>query len=220
MGQDFVGKVGPAMLPDGDLQNLLRFTHEGGLAMMQLGGKYQEHLLRGEAFIYSTAATGVTGAVAGTASAPMIWNPSDSGKILIPLLITYGAISGTVIAAHVGFAYKLNCGASIGTGAPVVSYTGVAPLNALVGHGQASKMNFAPATCSLTGAPVYGGNLGLSAGGALAAGPLFQMIADLTDGLLAFKPGTAFFPYVSNAAIALVASVTVIGIEIPVPSFA
>lgn len=208
-----VGFSGP--MNDGEIVFGGRYNWLGAQLVSGLGGDFFEHLLRGEMFIYSTAATGIAGAVAGTSSAPMIWNPSDSGKMFIPLRCLYGAVSGTVIVAHIAFGIKTNCGAQIGTAAPIVSLTEVAPVNALIGSAKTSKMRFAPATCSLTGAPTYLGNNGMSAGGAMAAGPLFETSIDLTQGVLAFPPGTAFFPYISNAALALVASVTVVGLEVP-----
>lgn len=212
-----VRRVGPAVLPDGEEVREGRISHEKALVVAEIGGKYWEHLIRGNLFIYSTAATGITPAAAGTSNAPMIWNPSDSGKVFVPLQVNYGGISGTVIVAHFAWGYKLNCGAQTGTAAPIVSFTAVTPINCLLGSGKASKMNFAAATCSLTGNVVYGGNVGVSAGGANAAGPLYTMRWDLHDGLLAFPPGTAFFPCISNGAIALVSSVTVIGAELPMP---
>jgi hypothetical protein len=216
MGAEFKGRVGPNR-PGGDgaLVGGYRFGFDGELICRDLGGKFFEHIQRGEMFIFSTAVTGVTPAVLGTSTAPMIWNPAGSGKILVPIRILFGGISGTVIQANYNWGYKLNCGSQTGTAAPIVSLTEATPVNALIGSGRASVMKFAPATCSLTGAPTYGGTWGISTGGAMAAGPAFQMAVDLTDGLLAFVPGTAFFPCAANAAIALVTSVSVVALELP-----
>ena len=52
-------------------------------------------------------------------------------------------------------------------------------------------------------------------GGALGNGPQFE-IQDMVWGKICVPPGVAFFPWVSNAAMALVASVAVFGWEQPI----
>jgi hypothetical protein len=168
----------------------------------------------GMGFVYSTAATGVTGAVAGVNSVPMLWNPSSSGVRLRILEVRIGGISGTVIAAHVAYGV-LKAGDQIGTAAPVVSHTLVPGVNLMPYAGRESKIRFAPATVTLTAAPTYWFPNGFNSGGAYAAGPLFPLI-DKLDGKLVIPPGIAFFPYISNAAIALVAAVAVLAIEEPI----
>lgn len=212
---DHLGRVGPNRAGgDGALIGGKRFGWDGELITRELGGKFFEHLQRGQMFVYSTASTGVTGAAAATNTAPAIINPPGSNKLFVPLRIYYGLISGTVIVAHIGWATH-RAATIVGTGADVVSLTEVAPVPALYGGNGVSSMRFAPATISFTGAVTYGGTLGISAGGDKAAGPLFTMLADLSDGLLAFAPGQAFCPFVSNAALAAVCVVTTVGIEIP-----
>jgi hypothetical protein len=169
----------------------------------------------GYGFYFNTAAAGVTGAVAGTASAPMLWNPSDSDVRLKIIKVRWGGISGTVIAAHVAYGWLASAGAQIGTAQPVVSYTKVSPVNAVLGAGRASKINFAPATVTMTVGPAYLMPAGLNSPGAYAAGGLFTMV-DNVDGGIIVNPGNAFFPYISNAAIALVAAVSVFALEIPI----
>lgn len=211
---NFIGRVGPNRDHDGGYVGGARFGWDGEMITKELGGKFFEYLQRGQMFVYGNASTGIAGAAVGTSSAPAIINPPGSNKLFVPVKIFYGGISGTVIAAHVAWAYH-RAATIVGTAADVVSLTEVAPVNALVGAGIASAMRFAPATITWTGSPTYGGNLGLNAGGAYAAGAMFQLVADLSDGVLAFAPGQAFLPYVSNAALALVAQVSVIGLEIP-----
>lgn len=171
-------------------------------------------ITEGMGFIYSTAVGGVTGAAAGVNSVPMLWNPMGSGVRLRILEVRIGGISGTVIAAHVAYGILLNAGSQIGTAAPVVSLTQVAGVNLMPGAGRASKIRFAPATVTLIAAPTYLMPNGMNAGGAYAAGPMWQLV-DKLDGKLTIPEGVAFFPYISNAAIALVAAVAVLAIEEP-----
>lgn len=170
---------------------------------------------RGYGFWYPTAAAGVTPAVVGANSAPMLWNPSDSGVKLKILRIRYGAVSGTVILAHIGYGILANCGSQIGTAQPIVSHTLVPGTNARYNNGRVSRIRFAPATVTMTTGPVYWMPNGISSGGALAAGPLYPM-EDKVDGDITIDPGNAFFPFIANAALALVAAVAVLALEIPV----
>jgi len=169
----------------------------------------------GYGFYYNTAAAGVAAAAAGTASAPMLWNPSDSDVRLKIIKIRYGSVSGTVIVGHVAYGILLAAGAQIGTAQPIVSYTAGTAVNAVPGAGRVSKIKFAPLTLLLTAAPTYLMPNGLSSGGALAAGPLYKL-EDYLDGGLIINPGVAFFPYISNAALALTAAVSVFALEIPI----
>jgi hypothetical protein len=174
----------------------------------------RDAITAGLGFVYSTAATGIAGAAAGVNSAPMLWNPSDSGVRLRILEVKYGGVSGTVIAAHIAYGVLLKAGAQVATAGPVVSLTEVPAVNLLPGAGMASRIRFAPATVTLIAAPTYWMPAGFSSGGAQAAGPLYSLI-DKVDGKIVIPPGVAFFPYISNGAIALVASVAVLAIEEP-----
>ena len=142
----------------------------------------------------------------------MIWNPSDSNRRLHVIQVNFGYVSGAVAAQHIGWGIQLGVGAQLGTAQPVVSYTGANPVNALLGGGVASHMRFAPATCSLTGGPSYAGTYGLSAGGAIGAGPLFPLI-DWTWGKIVIPPGVAFFPGIFGGTLTCTASVAVFGWE-------
>lgn len=170
---------------------------------------------RGYGFWYSTALGGVVAAAVGTSSAPMLWNPSDSGVKLKILRIRYGSVSGTVVLAHIGYGILANCGAQKGTAQPVVSATEVSGTNARYGGGRVSKIRFAPATVTMAVGPAYWMPNGMSSGGALAAGPLYTL-EDKVDGDIIIEPGNAFFPFISNAALALVAAVAVLALEIPI----
>ena len=169
----------------------------------------------GQCFWYNTPAAGVTGAAVTTTNKPVIWNPSDSNRMLHIIQINYGVVSGTVIAAHIAYGYLLAAGAQYGTGQPIVTFAGVTPVNAVAGAGVASRMNFAHTTLTMTVGPAYMAPNGYSSGGALAGGMLYE-IQDLVYGKIVVPPGVAFFPYVANGAIALVASVSTFGWEQPI----
>jgi hypothetical protein len=171
----------------------------------------------GQCFWYKTAAAGIAAAVAGANSAPFIWNPSNSNVRLRILEIRYGAVSGTVILGHIAYGILSGAGAQFGTAQPIVSYTAGAAVNANFNKGLASVMNFCPLTTTMTVGPAYFIPNGLSSGGALAAGPVYSLI-DKVEGRIIINPGDAFFPYISNAALALVAAVAVLGWEEVIPA--
>src|SRR5919198_6471710 len=98
------GSVGVQRLADGSLATP-RLGSQGEVVIGELNPKYYEHTMRGNAFLYSTAATGVTLAAPATSSAPMIWNPSGSGKNLVITKVAIGFVSTTTIAANFEYAY-------------------------------------------------------------------------------------------------------------------
>ena len=194
-----------------------RLGSQGELVVGQLNSKYYEQTMRGNAFLYSTAAAGVTLAAPGTSSAPMIWNPSGSGKNLVIDKVAIGFVSTTTIAANFEYAYLTGAGSQVGTAAPIVSLTQVAAVNLLLGSGVASVMRFAPATVTLAAAPTHLATVGISttAGTATTTNAPFTMVDDV-DGRIIVPPGVAFF-VLSNAAMAMVAEISIYGLELPVP---
>jgi hypothetical protein len=170
---------------------------------------------RGYGFYYNTALGGVAAAAVGINSAPMLWNPGDSDVHLKIIKIRFGVVSGTVILAHIAYGIFANCGSQIGAGQPIVSHTLAAATNAKYGAGRVSKIRFAPATVTMTGGPAYWMPSGLNAGGAFAAGPLFSLV-DPVNGEIVIPPGNAFFPFISNGALALTAAISVLALELPV----
>jgi len=175
----------------------------------------QDAIAKGYGFVYSSAAAGVVAAAPAVGTAPMLWNPSDSGVLLRIRKVMLGFVSGTVILSHLAYGLVLHAGASVATAGPIVSYTAAAAVGLIPGKGQASRINFAPLTVTLIAAPTYWMPNGFSAPGALAAGALVRLVDDRGDDELQIPPGVAFFPYMANAAMALTAAVAVVGIEEP-----
>ena len=174
-------------------------------------------LMAGQCFWYNTPGTATTATAAVNAnSSPMIWNPSSSNRMLHVIQINVGAISGAVIASHGAYGYLLAAGDQQGTAQPILlagtTLTPATVFNALPGAGVASRMRYASTTIAMTTGPAYMAPNGFSAGGALAAGAASD-IQDMVWGKIVVPPGVAFFPWVSNAAMALVASVSVFGWE-------
>ena len=177
----------------------------------------RDQILAGKAFFYSTAASGTNAlAVAGTGSAPMLYNSKTSGVNVRILKIYFGMISGTDIEAYIYYGLALN---------PVVtlaSTTYVAPVNALgSGAGNSSAIaqgtdgGWAPITVAIGAAPTMWRVSGMSLPGASAANGIMQA-CDNVDGSIIIRPGMAFFPYLSNAAGALVSAISILAVEDPI----
>lgn len=104
-----------------------------------------------------------------------------------------------------------------GTAAPLSVFTDITPVNCLLsGSGRKNKVRFAT-TCTFTAAPTYLRPVGISTAALAATTAVapFSMTFDEDGGLVA-APGTAL-QLCGNAAIAMVASVAITGLEIPLP---
>jgi len=211
------GYVGAgSLLSDGVVTTRPRMGNFGELMTSPLNSRFYEHVLRGNAFVYSTPAAGAALVAPTTTNAPMIWNPAGSGKNLVLHKIVYGYVGTTWAAGHIEYGVVTSAGSQIGTGAPIVSLTQVSGVNLLVGAGNASVMRFAPTTLVVVAAPTFLCTAGISAnaGTAAAVVPPFKM-EDMIEGHIIIPPGVAFF-VMSNAAIAGVVCVSIYGLEVAV----
>ena len=153
---------------------------------------------------YTTSA--VAGAVIGTTTAPALYNPPASCVVLRIMAVRLGAVAGTVIAA---------CHTYGVIAAPVLSglTAGPTPINCFIGRGATFQGAWYTGITVGAAATILFPS-GISAGGALAAGPLFTMM-DPVNGSIVLPPGAIFYPWVSNAAIALTALITVDVMQTP-----
>lgn len=198
-----------------DGETRLRSSWYADLMVSELNPKWFEWAARGFLFIYPTAAAGVTFAVAGN-NLPTIWNPNGSNKLFVPLRVILGYVSGTHAAGHVAWASQNNVGSAIGTAAPLSVFTDITPVNGIIGLGKKSAMRFA-STCTFTTAPTYLRPAGLSTAAMVATSTVapFPMTTD-EDGSIILAPGAAL-QLCASAAIVMVASVAIIGLELPIP---
>jgi hypothetical protein len=160
-------------------------------------------------FIGSNAAAGNTVAAVGVNSAPCLYNPPSSNVALRIQSVHIGVISGTVIAGNLGYAIQKDPVLSALTEGGIIT-------GSFLFRTQPSQAKLYTAL-TVAAAPTWIGTNGLSAGGALAAGPLFNLRDDI-NGAIVVPPGSAFWPFVSINAVALVANVTVRWIEVPIPT--
>lgn len=103
------------------VEEFLRMMANGALAVVQSVPRFADPSLRGEIFTAVTAVGGVApGTAIGTTAAFTLFNPKNSGKVLIPIRVSMGYISGTLGAGTIFY-----CG-SAGIATPGGS--GLAPL--------------------------------------------------------------------------------------------
>ena len=187
-------------------------------SISQLQPSVRDEILAGKGFWYNTAVSGTNAlAVTGTGSAPMLYNSKTSPVNVRIIQIKFGMISGTDIEAYIYYGIAVN---------PVVtiaSTTYVQPVNCLGTGGMASQIQqgtdggWAPITVAIGTAPTMWCLSGASLPGASAAGGIIGPYCDMVHGTIIVRPGVAFFPYLGNAAGALVASISILAIEDPIP---
>jgi hypothetical protein len=150
--------------------------------------------------------TAVAGAIAGTSSVPLLYNPPGSGVVLRIMAVRFGAVAGTVIAACITYGVQSSPVLTVLTAGPT-------PINCFIGRGATFAGNWYT-TATIGAAPTILFPNGISAGGAYAAGPLFTMM-DPVNGSIVIPPACAFWPYLSNAALAMTALITVDVLQTP-----
>jgi hypothetical protein len=140
----------------------------------------------------------IAAAAAGTASVPVLYNPAGSGIYARIVAIRLGVVSGTVVAGCLEYGYAASPSFSGVT-------TGPSPVAGYLGNDASTPLLWYVAATA-GAAPTSIGPSGLNAGGALGAGPLFELI-DHPDGLV-LPPGAAFWPLLANTSLGLSALVT------------
>jgi hypothetical protein len=218
---ELAGYVGPISLSDGAHTGQVRLTNFGEMAYSKVNPDLYEHTLRGNAFVYSTAAAGAASVAPTTSNAPMIWNPTGSGKNLVVTKVAIGWVgTNTAAAGNFEYAFLPSAGSQIGTGAPVVSLTQVSGVNLLLSGGNVSVMRFAPTTVSLTSAPTYLAPMGVGMTNTTVASTAAPFnLVDYVNGQIIVPPGVAFF-VVANISILVVTSIAMYGLELPIPAVA
>ena len=214
------GHVGEARLSDG-VEMPFRQGNTGEQMFSGLNPKYYEHVVRGRAFVYSTAAAGVALIAATTSNAPAIWNPAGSGKNLVLLKIAIGRTAkGTPLEGSIVYLTLANAGATVGTANQIVSLTQVTPVNLLLGAGNPSVMRFAPATISTTGTATVVCASGFAQtadnGATTVSGPRVDSVIDYIDGMIIVPPGNTF-QMGAAVSISTTYTISIFALELPLP---
>lgn len=155
-------------------------------------------------------------------NSPTLWNPtgSDVALILLKIKLSFATL-GTQIIDGFTLSYLENTGSAVGTGAPIVTFTDIPPVNMQLGGGGVSrtpKAKFANATVTFTTQPAALMDLGAGqfVSGTAASGALYQGLGFDFDGELVMKPGTSISLGAATAATSGTYWTTMIFAQVPV----
>ena len=141
--------AGPANYQDGVVQSgqSFRAQRDGSLIVSESHGKYYEGLSRGLIYKATTLTAGVALILAATTgNHPTLWNPNAAGSFNAEFLqLNASRVSGTDAPGAWYWCSTIPAGSALGV--PILTFTNVPPLNALVGGTPASDavMKWAPA---------------------------------------------------------------------------
>jgi hypothetical protein len=216
ISQGIVGAPSTTSATDGTYQSILQ-GKQAEQIVAGLHGKNYTACYRGNVFLGSTAAAGVVPPIySNTAQTFGLWNPTGSGKNIVPISLRYGIVTVGVVTSNFVLGYRADAGAQVATGGTISAATLVAAVNANLGSGTASISKFAPATIT-TVAPALLMTLGTSI--CMAAGPTamndwWQLGHDFDGGLIV-APGTAVF-VANNIAGVATYNISLVWEEVPV----
>lgn len=183
------GLVGP--LQKGS-QAYLRTSDMGEQVTVPGASDYYEWTRQGFVF---TARSGAAAAIpinTTLTNSPTLWNAASSGKVVVPMFLALSvAAVGTPVLTSLSVSYLANTGDGIGTGAPIVTFTNVAPISNMLGRG-ACKTRFANATVTFTTQPAVIMDTGVThwLEGTAATGLLINTQYDF-KGSIIMPPGTS-----------------------------
>lgn len=207
-------QAGPQVAIDGQPTNQ-RGDNFGSAITQDFNGRYAELVRRGQVYVASTAAAGIAILVsATTGNVPTLWNPTGSGRIVYPIMLNVNWLSGAVTASNLLWSVTANTGANIGTGNPVVTFTNVAPVNALLGGPAESAIRWSPAVSTYTAAPAFFAATGIN----LKATALDSLLSVDTQGTMALMPGTALSLTCSVASTTALIQASIWYVSVPAPT--
>jgi hypothetical protein len=216
---NYTSQTGDQVRNDGSF-GAVRGGNYGEAVVSQFWGKYTELTRRGYVFVAPVAAAAAVPIATTLTNAPSLWNPANSGKIVVPLAIqvSLGAI-GTPILNGFTLGYLTSTGSNVATGLPIATWTNVAPTNLLLGKGTAATTKFAPAVSTYTTNPARLMDLGFGhhLEGTAASGQLYSRFDFDFDGKLILPPGTSIH-FGSTIATSTTYWTTFIFAEIPAPN--
>jgi hypothetical protein len=209
---------GPSLTQE-NTPGFLRTGSYGELIVQQLFGKYAELTRRGYVYAAHSAAAATIPVNTTLTNSPTLWNKASSGKLVYPLqLMLSPAAIGTPVIQGFTISWLKNTGDGVGTGAPIVTFTNVAPSPCLIGRGACSAF-FAPATDTFTTQPAALMDIGLGywlSGTAATGAPSFWMYD--FDGTVVMPPGTSISLGSATAASSITYWTTIIFAELPLPA--
>lgn len=197
LNQVSVGAASASSYGDGSTPPQLG-GRQGDAIVSQLHGKYYTQNQRGNVYYAGTAVGGLAFTIFSNATsvALLLWNPSGSGKNLVPIKVNVGPTTqGATAASGWGYAWINNAGSGVGTAAVVSSFTAITATrgSAICGPaGQGNSVALAGSGATFTTALLWGraATFGTSTGAVTTQ--LSTMLTEDFDGMTVIPPGTIF----------------------------
>jgi hypothetical protein len=183
------GIVGP--LQKGG-QSYFRSSDFGECVNMPGGSDYQEVTRQGFVFTARSSAAAAIPIFSTLTNSPTLWNAASSGKVVIPLLLELTPVTvGTPVLTGLELGWLKNTGDGVATGAPLVTFTNVAPVSNMIGRGAATT-RFAHGTVTFTTQPSIYRDIAIThwLEGTAATGLMLNTQYDF-KGTVIMPPGTA-----------------------------
>ena len=181
----------PNVFLDQNPVNFELMNNWGSKQMIEVGPKYFEWTRRGLVFTARPTAAAALVIFSTATNAPTLWNPSDSNKIVVPIRLTLHPVA-VASAVHTGIllGFQAGCGATVGTGLPLPTFTNKAPTNNLPASGKTAKTKFSDSVVTFTAIPSILQDIGLvqNVDGTPATGGFSSLYYDF-DGTVALGPG-------------------------------
>jgi hypothetical protein len=216
-------KVGPQTPKDGSPADV-RGDSWGAIGTSAMNGFFAEQVARGNGYSFPTALAGNALVAATTTNVPAIWNPPDSGRVLLIQCVRFGRTAkGTPLEGSI--VYLRQAGVrGIGTGNDIISGTQVAGINLRSDLPDNSKMVFFPTTISTTFTPTLMGPSGVAQtadnGATTVSGPHTDCgIVDWHWGMTQIWPGS-YMSLGAAVSISTTYTISILGLSLPKPDFA
>ena len=101
----------------------------------KLHGDYFEQTQSGYAFWATVATAAAIPIQTSTTFVLCLFNPSTSGRLVIPTLLNLGFVATTEVPGNVLINFSTNNGSQVATGSPILTATAITPQNARIGSG-------------------------------------------------------------------------------------
>lgn len=215
---EMLGLVGPRSIPDGQ-QGMPRLGRSAEVITDAIYGSYYEQVVRGNGYVFTTALAGNALVAGTTTNAPAIWNPPNSGKVLILQKITYGRTAvGTPLEGDIVYLSAANVNSFGATGSDIVSATFVAGKNLRPEMGDNSGVRFAPTTIATTFTPALLAASGISqlVTTGTTTGPQTFQTVDRIDGSIILTPGS-YFSIGASVSISTTYCISIYALSVPMP---
>jgi len=204
---------GPQVYADGAVAKPT-MDRTGAVRVMQAGGRWSDYARRGKLFTYSTPAAGVAVPIySSTTQQCVLWLPSGSAVALVLKKVTFGYVSGTMVAGHLCMATQtLQTNAISGTQSALSQNNKMAGNYNVAGqNGQVAQLLTAATVVAFTYFRAL--NLSQFVPTAAAVAAPWNWFEDL-DGSIIMLPGAAI-AFAANVAAAVTATVAIEGAEVP-----